>query len=107
LKDPDGPLVKSELKRLNDQMKSLDDSIRNLEAATTSSSPVDLAEITNALSRLDPIWEVLYPEEQSRILELLIETVRVSENNVDIRFRTNGIEKIVEELTSQGERSNG
>jgi len=49
----------------------------------------------------------LYPEEQSRILELLIETVRVSENNVDIRFRTNGIEKIVEELTSQEERSNG
>jgi uncharacterized protein YdcH (DUF465 family) len=51
--------VKSELKRLNDQMKSLDDSIRNLEAATTSASPVDLAEITNALSRLDPISEFL------------------------------------------------
>ena len=101
LKDPDGPLVKSELKRLNDQMKSLGDSIRNLEAAITSASPVDLAEITQALSRLDPIWEVLYPEEQSRILELLIESVTVSENNVDIRFRTNGIEKIVEELTSQ------
>jgi uncharacterized protein YPO0396 len=99
--------VKSELKRLNDQMKSLDDSIRNLEAATTSASPVDLAEITNALSRLDPIWEVLYPEEQSRILELLIESVAVSVNNVDIRFRTNGIEKIVEDLTSQGERSDG
>jgi len=81
--------------------------IRNLEAATTRTSTVDLAEITQALQRLDPIWEVLYPEEQSRILELLIETVRVSENNVDIRFRTNGIEKIVEELTSQGERSNG
>jgi len=107
LKDPDGPLVKSELKRLNDQMKSLDDSIRNLEAATSRTSTIDLAEITQALHRLDPIWEVLYPEEQSRILELLIETVRVSENNVDIRFRTNGIEKIVEELTSQGVRSNG
>jgi hypothetical protein len=49
----------------------------------------------------------LYPEEQSRILELLIESVTVSENNVDIRFRTNGIEKIVEELTSQKERSDG
>jgi hypothetical protein len=49
----------------------------------------------------------LYPEEQSRILELLIETVTASENNVDIRFRTIGIEKIVEELTSQGERSDG
>lgn len=82
--------MKSELKRLNEQMKSLDDSIRNLEAATSRTSTVDLAEITQALHRLDPIWEVLYPEEQSRILELLIETVRVSENNVDIRFRTNG-----------------
>jgi len=107
LKDPDGPLVKSELKRLNDQMKSLDDSIRNLEAATSPQAPTTWLRSTQALHRLDPIWEVLYPEEQSRILELLIETVRVSENNVDIRFRTNGIEKIVEELTSQKERSNG
>ncbi len=34
-------------------------------------------------------------------------TIWVSENNVDIRFRINGIEKIVEELTSQGKRFNG
>ena len=44
--------MKSELKRLNDQMKSLDDSIRTLEAATTRTSTVDLGEITQALSRL-------------------------------------------------------
>jgi hypothetical protein len=59
LKDPDGPLVKSELKRLNEQMKRPDDSIRNLESATTSSSTVDLAEIIHAISRLDLLSEFL------------------------------------------------
>ena len=59
LKDPDGPLVKSELKRLNEQMKRPDDSIRNLESATTSTSTVDLAEIIHAISRLDLLSEFL------------------------------------------------
>lgn len=35
---------------------------------------IDLSEVTKALQQLDPVWEVLYPEERSRVLELLAET---------------------------------
>jgi site-specific DNA recombinase len=105
LQDPESQFVKSELKRLNAEMKSLGNSIRGLESGIVSTRTVDLSEVTQALQRLDPVWEVLYPEEQSRILELLVESITVSKESVDIRFRANGIEKIVGELTPMSERT--
>jgi hypothetical protein len=107
LQDPDSPFVKSELKRLNAEMKSLGDSIRSLESGADSTRAVELSEVTKALQQLDPVWEVLYPEEQSRVLELLVESVTVSKHSVDIHFRANGIEQIVDELTPMSERTDG
>lgn len=106
LQDPESPFVKSELKRLNAEMKSLGDSIRSLESGVTTTKPIDLSEVTKALQQLDPVWEVLYPEEQSRVMELLVETVTVSKDSVDIHFRANGIERIVEELKPMVENGN-
>ena len=107
LHDPESPFVKSELKRLNAEMKSLDDSIRGFGSGGTPIRMIGLSEVTEALQRLDPVWEVLYPEEQARILQLLVEQVTVSKHNVDIHFRANGIEQIVDELTPMSERENG
>jgi hypothetical protein len=50
---------------------------------------------------------LLYPEEQSRVLELLVETVTVSKESIDIHFRVNGIGQIVGELTPMSERADG
>jgi hypothetical protein len=88
-------------------MKSLGDSIRSLESDVTPSRSVDLSMVTKALQQLDPVWEVLYPEEQSRVMELLVETVTVSKESVDIHFRANGIEQVVGELTPMSEREDG
>ena len=88
-------------------MKSLGDSIRSLESGASSTRAVDLSEVTLALQRLDPVWEVLYPEEQSRVLELLVEMDTVSKASVDIHFRANGIEQIVGELNPMSERADG
>ena len=107
LKDPEGPFVQLELKRLNAEMKSLSDSIRGLESCVYSKRTIELSEVTNALQRLDPVWEVLYPEEQSRVLELLVKSVTVSKDRVDIHFLTNGIEQVVNELNPMSERNNG
>ena len=51
-----------------------------------------------ALRRVDPVWDVLYPEEQHRILTILIDSIKVSTIGLKIGFRDNGIEQIVEEL---------
>jgi hypothetical protein len=45
---------------------------------------------------------VLHPEEQRRVLELLVEKITVSQGDVEVRFRANGIEQVVEELEPMG-----
>ena len=62
--------------------------------------------IDDTLQRIDPIWEILHSTEQRRVLELLVETITVSKDNVEVRFRANGIEQVVEELKPIGAESN-
>ena len=95
-----------ELKRLNGELNSLDRSIEQIDSQPVDTEPIELASVTDALQRVDPIWEVLHPEEQRRVLELLVETITVSKDNVEVRFRANGIEQVVEELEPIGAESN-
>ena len=94
----------NELKRLNTELKSLDKSIRDAEAQVARGAPVELDRVGEALRAIDPIWDVLFPEEQRRIAQLLVEEITVNTSGIDIRFRTNGIEQIVEELQPIEER---
>lgn len=91
-----------ELKRLNGKLNSLDRSIGQFESRPVATEPIELANVTDALQRIDPLWEVLHPEEQRRVLELLVETITVSKKDVEVRFRANGIEQVVEELEPMG-----
>ena len=95
-----------ELKRLNGELNSLDRSIEQIDAQPIETELIELADVTNALQRIDPIWDVLHPNEQRRVLELLVETITVSKDNVEVRFRANGIEQVVEELEPIGAESN-
>ena len=59
---------------------------------------LDEAKITVAMTRLDAIWNQLFPAEQTRIVKLLVEKVIVSPNDLEVRLRANGIERLVLEL---------
>lgn len=100
--DRDGGFMARELKRLNNELKALERSIRKIESQSIDAAPVELVSVTDALQRIDPIWEVLHPEEQRRVLELLVEVITVSKEGLEVRFRRNGIEQIVEELNTTG-----
>ncbi len=93
-----------ELKRLHGELKAQTKSIRELEAQPASAEPMELNRVAEALKAIDPVWDVLFPEEQRRIVQLLVEDITVSTSGIDIRFRTNGIEQIVEELQPSEER---
>jgi hypothetical protein len=47
---------------------------------------------------MDVIWNQLFPAEQARIVNLLVEKVIVSPTNIELRLRANGIEQVVMEL---------
>ncbi len=51
-----------------------------------------------ALNTLKTIWQELFPNEQQRIAQLLIDRIDVQENNLRIRFHTGGVPEITEDL---------
>ena len=59
---------------------------------------LDEAKVTVAMTRLDVIWDQLFPAEQARIVKLLVEKVIVSPNDLEVRLRANGIERVVLDL---------
>ena len=57
-----------------------------------------LWEVREALTQLDPIWDELFPAEQARIVQLLVERVDVRMHGVEVRLRPNGIAGLVREV---------
>jgi len=62
---------------------------------------LDEAKVSVAMTRLDLIWDQLFPAEQTRIVKLLVEKVIVSPSNLELRLRANGIEQLARELQSK------
>jgi site-specific DNA recombinase len=58
------------------------------------------AEVREALERFDPIWDELFPAEQARIVQLLVERVDVGTDGLAIRLRTGGLASLVGEMRS-------
>ena len=57
-------------------------------------------ETQDALHRLDPLWEHLFPAEQARTVKLLVERVVVGPAGADIRLRVKGLAGLVRDLTA-------
>ena len=55
-------------------------------------------EARDALQQLDPLWEELFPAEQARIVQLLVERVDVRMQGVEVRLRPNGLAGLVPEV---------
>ena len=68
-------------------------------AARAEQEDVTEDEAREALLQLDPLWDELFPAEQARIVQLLVERVDVHGEGVDVRFRMNGIGALAREAT--------
>jgi site-specific DNA recombinase len=56
------------------------------------------AEVRDAIERLDPVWDELFPAEQARIVQLLVARVDVGPAGLDIHLRTEGLTTLVDDL---------
>jgi DNA invertase Pin-like site-specific DNA recombinase len=67
--------------------------------ATRAQEPtITEADVRDALVALDPLWDELFPAEQARIVQLLVERVDLTSDAAAIRIRTAGIEGLVNSL---------
>jgi site-specific DNA recombinase len=56
--------------------------------------------VRDALERLDPVWDELFPAEQSRIVQLLVARVDVSVDGIEIHLHTNGLTSTYRQLAA-------
>jgi hypothetical protein len=66
-------------------------------AARAEQDDVTEDEARDALTELDALWDELFPAEQARIVQLLVERIDVHGEGVDVRFRMNGIGALARE----------
>ena len=59
-------------------------------------------DVREALQKLDPLWDELFPAEKERIVKLLVEEVVVSKDGLLIRLRLHGLNSLVAELQAEG-----
>jgi hypothetical protein len=55
-------------------------------------------EIRDALAEFEPLWNELFPAEQTRIIELLVERVDVNPDAVDLTLKVEGLRSLCDEL---------
>jgi len=67
---------------------------------------VELPEATvrEALEHLDPLWEELFPAEQARIVQLLVQRIDLKSDGLELQLRTQGLGHVVNELGAIGLR---
>lgn len=67
-------------------------------AARASDAAVTEMEVRDALFDFDSLWDQLFPAEQARIVQLLVERVSITTEGAEVSFRTEGMESILREL---------
>jgi hypothetical protein len=60
--------------------------------------------VRNELFRFEELWNELFPAEQARIVQLLVERVDLSETGADIRLRVEGLTAVFNDLRNGSER---
>jgi hypothetical protein len=70
-------------------------------AARAETPDLTETEVRDALGRLDPLWDELFPGEQERIVRLLVERVTVGAAGAEIRLNLEGLAGLTRDMASK------
>jgi len=68
------------------------------KAARANDIAFSEVEARDALTRLDPLWDELFPAEHARIVTLLVERVDIGTEGLIVRLRTDGLAGLANEM---------
>jgi len=74
--------------------------VQTWRSARKSIKGLTESDVSSALLAFEPLWNELFPVEQARIIELLVERVDIRNDSVDIKLRIAGVSSLVSELTN-------
>ena len=100
-----GPAISGRLAELEEQAAKLDQRLAEIERERQAAdhSNLDPNDLESALSLFDPIWEVLFPNEQARIIELLIRQIEYNgkSGKLAVTFHPTGIKALAGEIQQE------
>ena len=70
------------------------------KAARAQDGGIAEAAAREALTRLDPLWDELFPAEQARIVSLLVEQVDIGTEGLNVRLRMDGLTALAREMAT-------
>ena len=71
--DAEEGFLSDEPPRLNGELETINQALREAEAQPPQAEPIELDRVGQALRRIDPLWDVLFPAGRERIVRLLLE----------------------------------
>jgi DNA invertase Pin-like site-specific DNA recombinase len=74
------------------------------KAARGHAGEITEADARSALQQFDPLWDELFPAEQARLVQLLIERIDVKTDGIAIRLRAGGLTALLGELQALNNR---
>ncbi len=89
--------VIAEIRKL---MKTPEIVVATWRAARKSIKGLTERQVREHLERFDEIWSELFPQEQTRIFQLLVQRVDITETRASITLSTAGLASLVTELTA-------
>ncbi|UVK57076.1 recombinase family protein [Mesorhizobium sp. AR02] len=75
--------------------------VKTWAAARVEDDAVTEGEVRDRLVEFDVLWDELFPTEQARIIQLLVERIEVDVDGISIRLRTEGMTSLVAEMRAQ------
>jgi site-specific DNA recombinase len=76
--------------------------VQTWRAARKADKGITENDVRGALLEFEPIWNGLFPAEQARIIELLVERVDLQPDGIDLCLRIEGLTSLCNELRSGG-----
>ncbi|MEO5332579.1 MAG: recombinase family protein [Magnetococcus sp. YQC-5] len=90
------------IQQIRSMLKSPEMIVKSWQIGNEEDSGIKERDVADALRRLDPVWEELFPVEQQRLVQLLIEKVEVGKGDVQVHLRSEGLDTLARELRDIG-----
>lgn len=101
-REPAGEIEAAVIEQLRTVLRQPEIVARTWRAARAEEPQVTEADAREALSRLDPLWDELFPAEQARIVALLVERIDIGIAGLTVRLRVDGLAGLAREMLTAG-----
>ena len=101
---PAAEIERAVIDQLRILLRSPEIVVATWRAARKEIAKIAETEVRETLDQFDPLWDELFPAEQARIVQLLVERVQVIDGAIDINLRVDGLVSLLTDLRASSER---